>query len=84
MMSFVNDYIEGRMDRISFDLDFSHILSLHYRKMKREHSDLADAFVYYIEEKGLDNSQNLTDISHKRLMKKCYKEFVSIFDDGLI
>jgi len=84
MMEFVQEYLDGKMDRLSFDLDFIHYLIKHYPKMDRENAELAECFNFYLAEEGFDQAQNLTDANHKKLIKKQFNEFKSAMEDGLL
>ena len=84
MMSFVQEYLDGTIDRLSFDLDFNHYLIEHFPKMEREAGELADCFCFYLSEEGFDRSDGLTDAKHKRLIRKQYKEFIAAMEDGLL
>ena len=84
MMAFVQEYLDGQRDRLSFDLDFNHYLIEHFPKMEREAGELADCFSFYLSEEGLDRAEGLTDAQHKRLIRKQYKEFLSAMEDGIL
>jgi hypothetical protein len=84
MMAFVQEYLDGEMDRLGFDLDFIHYLIKHYPKMEREDSDLAECFNIYLAEQGYDLAQGLTDAQHKKLIRKQYNEFLSAMQDGFL
>jgi len=84
MMAFVQEYLDGGMDRLSFDLDFNHYLSKHFPKMERECGELADCFAFYLSEEGLDQSKGLTDSAHKKLIKKQFGEFKAAMKDGIL
>ena len=84
MMEYVEDYIEGRMERWAFDLDFDHHIITRYEKMERENSEYAEAFGFYISTCGVDCGDNLSDADHKKLIRKQYKELLSVAADGFI
>ncbi len=44
MMNFVCDFIDERMDRLSFDLDFDHYLNEKYDGMYKEDPEVAEVF----------------------------------------
>jgi len=83
MMGFVQEYLNGEMDRLGFDLDFIHYLIENYPKMERENAELAECFNFYLAEQGFDKVQRLSDAEHKKLIRKQYKEFESVMNDGL-
>ena len=82
MMDFVQEYIDGKISRLDFDLDFNHHLMKQYSKMEREDPDLAECFNYYIAEAGFDQSEGLSDSAHKRLIRKQFSEFKAVMRDG--
>ena len=84
MMSFVQEYLDGTMDRLGFDLDFNHYLIEHFPKMEREAGELADCFSFYLGEEGYDRSKGLSDAQHKNLIRKQYKEFLAAMEDGIL
>ena len=83
-MAFVQQYLDGEMDRLSYDLDFSHYLIENYPKMEREAGELADCFAFYLAEEGIDQTHGLTDTQHKKLIRKQYEEFLSAMEDGIL
>ena len=84
MMEFVQEYLDGKMSRLDFDLDFNRYLIKHYPKMERESGELADCFAFYLSEEGVDQTEHLTDTAHKKLIKKQYGEFKSAMSDGIL
>jgi len=84
MFAFVEDYLSGEADRLTFDLDFNHYLMEHYPRMERKNAELAECFVFYLAEQGHDVAQGLSDAAHKKLIRKQYNEFVAAMNDGLL
>jgi len=84
MMAFVQKYLDGEMDRLSFDLDFSHCLIKHYPKMERECGELAECFDFYLAEEGYDQVQHLSDAAHKKRIRKQFTEFKAAMHDGIL
>jgi hypothetical protein len=82
MMDYIRGYLDGEMDRMGFDLDFNHYLIKHYPSMERKDRDLAECFNYYLAEQGFDRSDGLSDIEHKRLIRRQWKEFLAVMRDG--
>ena len=82
MMSYVQDYLDGKTDRMSFDLDFSYQLMRNYRKMEREDTDMAEAFNFCLAENGFDLCAGLSDGEHKKLIRRQLKELKAIARDG--
>jgi len=84
MMNFVQDYLDNKIDRFDWDLEFATYLSKHYPKMHRESSELAECFVFYLVEEGFDQGVGLNDAEHKKLIRKQFKEFKAALKDGLL
>ena len=84
MMAFVQDYLDGVLNRLDFDLDFNHYLIEHYPKMERECGELADCFNFYLAERGYDQAQELSDAEHKKLIRRQYNEFLAAIRDGIL
>jgi len=82
MMAFVQEYLDGKRSRLNFDLDFSYELMNHYPKMEREDIDLAECFNFYLAEEGFDKADGLSDVAHKKLIRKQFKEFKAVMRDG--
>ena len=70
MIAFVQDYLGGKTDRLSWDLDFSHYLMQQYPKMERENSEMAECFYFYLAEQGSDEGVGLNDSEHKKLIRE--------------
>ena len=83
MMAFVQEYLDGELDRLDWDLDFNHYLIKHYPKMEREDSELADCFNYYLAEEGFDKAQGLPDAAHRKFIGKQFEEFKEAVRGGL-
>ncbi|CCO07742.1 hypothetical protein [Desulforamulus hydrothermalis] len=82
MMTFVQEYLDGKRSRLDFDLDFNHCLIKHYAKMERENPDLAECFNYYLAEEGFDQAVGLSDDRHRRLIQKQFNKFKAALCDG--
>jgi hypothetical protein len=84
MMTFVQNYLDGEMDRLGWDLDFNHYLIQHYKSMERKSRDLAECFYFYLAEQGFDQGQGLSDSDHKKLIRRQFKEFKAAMRDGFL
>ena len=60
MMNFVCDFIDERMDRLSFELDFNHYLNEKYDGMYLENHEAAEVFADRIGD-IVDMSSKMTD-----------------------
>ncbi len=82
MITFVQEYLDKKSDRLSFDLDFNHYLIQYYPKMERENPDLAECFNFYLAEEGFDQANGLSDVKHRELIRRQLKKFKSAMQDG--
>lgn len=82
MTQFVAEYLSGDIDRLDWDLNFSHYLIKHYPKMERENSELAECFNFYLAEQGFDEGLGLSGAEHKKLIQKQFAEFMAVTRDG--
>ncbi|MFP3154963.1 hypothetical protein LQZ18_11180 [Lachnospiraceae bacterium ZAX-1] len=83
MFQFVQDYLDGNMPRMFFDLDFDHYFIQYYLAMERQDSDMAQCFAYYLSEQGIDMSDGLSDAQHKKLIKSQWKKFTAALHSGM-
>lgn len=83
MIAFVQEYLDGDMDRMGFDLDFDHYLIEHWPAMERKDAEMARAFGFYVSEQGIDQTVSLSDVQHKRLIRRQFRRFMDALDDGL-
>jgi len=84
MMAYVEDFLEGRLKRWEFDLDFDHHIITRYGKMEREHPEYAEAFGYYISSCGVDCGDGLSDVAYKKLIQQQYEELKDVAASGFI
>ncbi len=82
MFEFVQEYLNGNMERMFFDLDFNHYLIQYYPAMERQNPEMAECFAFYISECGVDASDGLSDTEHKKLIRKQWKEFTGAMEGG--
>jgi hypothetical protein len=82
MMNFVQEYLDGDMDRLSWDLNFNHYMIQYYPKMERENIDLAECFNFYLAELGFDEGASLSDSAYKKFIRKQFYEFKAVMRDG--
>ncbi len=83
MFDFVTEYVDGDMERIFFDLDFNHYLIKYYPAMERQDAEMAECFVFYLAERGVDVSENLSDVQHKQLIQRQWDQFNDAINDGM-
>ena len=84
MMAYVSDFLEGRMKRWEFDIDFDHHIITRFAKMERENPEFAEAFGYYISTCGVDRGDGLSDAAYKKLIREQYEELLDVAEGGFL
>ena len=84
MMELVQKYLDGGLDRPGFDLDFGRYLDKHYAKMERESGELADCFLFYLSEEGVDQTDGMPDGEHKKLIRRQFDEFKEALSSDIL
>ena len=84
MKSCVNKFIKGHVERWEFDLDFDHHIIKRYDKMLREDRDFAEAFAFYISERGVDVGRGLDDDEYRSLIHDQYQELLAVAKEGYL
>jgi len=74
VLKMTEDYLAGRIDRISYELDFPYEVEQRYQKMCREDADYADMLYYYLIECGTDKAYGMSDEAFYNLIQKQYDE----------
>lgn len=74
VLKMTKDYLDGRMGRIDYELDFPYEVEKRYQKMCTEDADYADMLYYYLIERGTDRAAGLSDEASRNLIQKQYQE----------
>ena len=69
-------YLDGKMDRIDYELDFPYEVEQRYQKMCREDAEYADMLYYYLVKRGTDCAAGLSDDDFHDLIQKQYLEVI--------
>ncbi len=77
VLKITKDYLDGKIDRINYELDFPYEVEKRYQKMCREDPEYADMLYYYLIECGTDRSAGLTDEAFRTLIQKQYLEVLA-------
>ena len=72
VLNMVQEFLDGEMESISFQLDFPYEIEQRYRKMVREDSDFADMIYFYLVEQGVDLAGEMSDTDFKKLIQRQY------------
>ena len=77
MLSYVESFMEGKINRQTFDSDFP----LHFEKcfpeMKLESPEFADDFNFYLVDLGFKNADSMTDSQYKRRIRLRFDQLLS-------
>ena len=74
VLRMTKDYLDGKMDRIDYELDFPYEVTQRYQKMFREDAEYTDMLYYYLIERGTDRAAGLSDDDFHDLIQKQYLE----------
>ena len=74
LLKMTREYLDGKMDRIDYELDFPYEVEKRYQKMCREDPEYADLLYYYLIERGTDCATGLSDDDFHSLIQKQYLE----------
>ena len=74
VLRMTKDYLDGKMDRIDYELDFPYEVTQRYQKMCREDAEYTDMLYYYLVERGTDCTSGLSDDDFYALIQKQYQE----------
>ena len=72
VLEMTKDYLDGKMDRIDYQLDFPWEVEQRYQKMCREDAEYTDMLYYYLVECGTDRVAGLPDNDFYALIQKQY------------
>ena len=77
MINFIEEFINGEMDRFFFDLDYSAYAIEHFPHMKKENLALAERFSYIVDQAYEDGSDDgLSDEDFKMKIANALKEWL--------
>lgn len=74
VLRMTKDYLDGKMGRIDYELDFPYEVTQRYQKMCREDPEYTDMLYYYLVECGTDRATGLSDDDFHALIQKQYLE----------
>ena len=83
MMSMTKDFLDGKIDIITYALDFPHELKARYSKIKREDDDYCYLIYEVLFRDGVAKFENLTDEDFTKLIRKQYSYIKKIAKEGL-
>jgi len=83
MMNMTKEFLNGKIDRIAYTLDFPYELEQRYKKMYREDDDYWKLIYECLYEEGIALYNELSDAAFKKLIRKQYNYIKQIAKEGL-
>lgn len=84
VMNMTKSYLGGKIDCITFTLDFPYEIEQRYNRMVRENREYAELIYDYLVEEGTNESDSLTDDQFKKLIRKQYKYIKDVAREGFL
>jgi len=84
LMDMTKEFIAGKMNGVTFILDFPNELELRYQEMLEEHRDYAELIYDELIERGVNvqYDDNLSDSAFRKIIMARYKYIKSVEKDG--
>ena len=84
LMDMTKEFIDGKMNGVTFMLDFPNELELRYQEMLEEHRDYAELIYDELIERGVNvqYDDNLSDSAFRKIIMARYKYIKSVEKDG--
>jgi len=72
LMNMTKEYLDGKIDSITYSLDFPHELDQRHKKAYREDDDYCELIYECLYEEGIGRFNELSDGEFKKLIRKQY------------
>lgn len=82
MMNMTKDFLSGKIDDITYTLDFPYELEKRYKKTNGEDEDYCELIYECLYEEGIALYNNLSDAEFKKLIRKQYNYIRQIAKEG--
>jgi hypothetical protein len=82
MMELTKDFLDGKIDGVSYSLDFEYYLEKRIEDMEKEDEDYCDLIYEYLYENGVVQFDDLSDEEFETLIRKHYKKIKKIAREG--
>jgi hypothetical protein len=79
MMEMIKAYLNGRMDYLTFYLDFPYELTSRYNKMLTEDDLMAEQMYYLVEEKCIYKYENASEEVFFQALESAYEELYNLY-----
>lgn len=80
------DFIDGKIDYLTYSLDYTHELISRWDEMNRESAELADIVNLYLFENGFDTVDSVyasNEASLRKVMRRQYKELMECMNSDI-
>ncbi|KUO72368.1 MAG: hypothetical protein APF77_05965 [Clostridia bacterium BRH_c25] len=82
MMEMTKEFLDGKIDGISYSMDFEYHLEKRYKQMHKEDDDYCDLIYEDLYEDGVARFNELSDQEFKKLIRKYYNYIKKIAKEG--
>jgi hypothetical protein len=82
MMNMTKEFLDGKMDSVSYSLDFPYELQKRYKKMNQEDDDYCYLIYEDLYEDGVARFDELSETEFKKLIRKHYNYIKKIAKEG--
>lgn len=82
LMSMTKEYLDGKIDCVTYSLDFPYVLEQRYQKARREDNEYAELIYECLYEEGIGRFNELSDEEFKKLIRKQYNYIKKIAKEG--
>ena len=82
MMNMTKEFLDGKMDVVSYSLDFPYELDKRYKKMHKEDDDYCYLIYEDLYKDGVARYNELSDTEFKKLIRKHYNYIKKIAKEG--
>ena len=82
MMNMTKEFLDGKIDGVTYSLDFSYELEKRYKKMNKEDDDYCYLINEDLNEDGVARFNELSDAEFKKLIRKHYNYIKKIAKEG--
>jgi len=82
LMNMTREYLDGKIDSITYSLDFAHELDQRYKKAHHEDDDYCELIYECLYEEGIGRFNELSEGEFKKLIRKQYNYIKKIAREG--
>lgn len=82
VMDMTKSYLDGKIDRINYYLDFPYEVEMRYRRMVSENREYAELIFDCLVEEGAYKYNDLSDAQFEKLIRNQYKYVKGVITGG--